>query len=85
MSSELSVSGFVVPPGDIDAFCAAVERAPMLEPVACRDNVGGSFTADEMVEGYLRIYAQAIEGRTLRLPNPSPSRNTRPSSGGSTP
>jgi glycosyltransferase involved in cell wall biosynthesis len=62
------LSGFIVPPGDIDAFCAAVERVPALKPKECRDNVLGAFTVDEMAKGYLRIYANAIEDRAQRQP-----------------
>lgn len=49
-------SGFVVPPGDVDAFCAAVERVDQLDPGDCRAAGLEGFDASVMVRGYERIY-----------------------------
>ena len=56
-------SGFLVEPDDIDAFCAAVSQAGALDPQTCRKNVLAHFTDQQMIEGYLRVYADAINQR----------------------
>ncbi|MFQ5968429.1 MAG: glycosyltransferase family 4 protein [Acidimicrobiia bacterium] len=62
-------SGFLVEPGDIDSFCAAVERADSLDPETCRDNVLRNFTDQRMIAGYLQIYADAAADRSRRTLN----------------
>jgi glycosyltransferase involved in cell wall biosynthesis len=58
-------TGFVVPPGDVDEFCRAVDRAADIDPEACRDHVVEHFSAERMVAGYERVYemVQAIDLR----------------------
>lgn len=58
-------SGFVVPPGDVDAFCAAVDRVDEIDPIACRDHVVEHFSAQRMVAGYERVY-EAVTTIDLR-------------------
>jgi glycosyltransferase involved in cell wall biosynthesis len=56
-------SGFLVPPGDLDALCAAVERIDELSREECRAVASERFDAQHMVAGYLEIYERAIAGR----------------------
>ena len=58
-------TGFVVPPGDIDAFCAAVDRTGEIDPEACRAHVEERFSAKRMVAGYERAY-EMVEAIDLR-------------------
>lgn len=59
------VSGFVVEPGDLDAFTAATQRVGELAPADCRAHVVLRFGAARMVADYVRIYEQvtATAGR----------------------
>jgi glycosyltransferase involved in cell wall biosynthesis len=62
---EDGVTGFIVPAGDVDAFCAAVERAGEIDPMACRRHVEERFSSQRMVAAYERAYemVQAIDLR----------------------
>lgn len=60
-------SGFVVPPGDVDGFCAAVERAPTLVPEECRRHVQVRFSVERMVADYERLF-RSITTIDLRAP-----------------
>ena len=59
-------TGFVVPPGDFDAFCAAVDRTNELLPSDCRQHVVAQFSVPRMVAEYERVYetASTIDLRT---------------------
>lgn len=76
------VSGFVVPPGDLDAFGAAVERCGQLDPVACRRNATERFSADRAVAAYEALYGQVVrahagrERRRARRPDRLPRRRS---------
>jgi glycosyltransferase involved in cell wall biosynthesis len=61
-------TGFVVPPGDLAAFCAAVDQAKDLRPVDCRSHVAKWFSAQRMVANYERVYEAALT-IDLRTPN----------------
>lgn len=52
-------TGFVVPPGDLDAFCAAVERTEALRPHDCRTHVVKHFSVERMVAEYEQVYEMA--------------------------
>jgi glycosyltransferase involved in cell wall biosynthesis len=56
-------SGFLVPPGDLDAFCDAVQRVGELSRQECRSAVAERFDAAHMVAGYLEVYERVITGR----------------------
>lgn len=60
------VSGFLVEPGDIDGFCEAVESASRLPRSPCRTHVVDNFSAEQMVDGYLRVYDEVLAGRASR-------------------
>jgi glycosyltransferase involved in cell wall biosynthesis len=62
-------TGFVVPPGDLDAFCTAVEHTGDLIPHDCRTHVVRHFSAQRMVANYERVY-EAVSTIDLRTPNP---------------
>jgi len=55
-------SGFLVEPGDVDGYCAAVERAAALDPRECRRHIVAHFSAQRMVAGYEQVYRQAAGG-----------------------
>ncbi len=59
-------TGFVVPPGDLDAFSAAVDRTKELLPSDCRRHVVEGFSVERMVADYERVYeaASTIDLRT---------------------
>jgi glycosyltransferase involved in cell wall biosynthesis len=61
-------TGFVVPPGDLAAFCAAVDQAKDLRPVDCRSHVAKWFSVQRMVANYERVYEAALT-IDLRTPN----------------
>ncbi len=60
-------TGFVVPPGDLDAFCAAVDRTKELLPQDCRTHVVERFSVQRMVADYERVY-EAVSTIDLRTP-----------------
>lgn len=60
-------TGFVVPPGDIDAFCTAVERTKELLPHDCRSHVVERFSVQRMVAEYVQVY-EAASTIDLRMP-----------------
>lgn len=49
-------TGFLVPPGDVDGFCEAIDRAADISPHVCRKHVIGLFSAQRMVSDYERVY-----------------------------
>jgi glycosyltransferase involved in cell wall biosynthesis len=62
-------TGWTVPPDDVDAMCAAVERAPAIDRGACRSHVERNFAATRMAQGYERIYKSLVATRTVRIPD----------------
>jgi len=54
------ISGRLVPPGDIDAMAAAVERIGDIDPLDCRAWAEGRFSARRMVRRYLRVYDELV-------------------------
>ena len=60
-------TGFVVPPDDLDAFCAAVDRTEELLPEQCRTHVVERFSVPRMVADYERVY-EAVSTIDLRTP-----------------
>ena len=60
-------TGFVVPPGDLDAFCAAVDRVGDLVPLDCRAHVMEWFSVQRMVAEYERVF-EAVSTIDLRTP-----------------
>ena len=59
-------TGFVVPPGDLDAFCAAVERAGDIDPRQCRRHVEERFSVERMVAEYEFVYGETLQPRLGR-------------------
>lgn len=57
-------TGFVVPPGDLDAFCAAVDRSADLLARDCRTRVEMCFSVGRMVTDYERVYESALRQRS---------------------
>jgi glycosyltransferase involved in cell wall biosynthesis len=57
---EDGVTGFILPPDDVEAMAAAVERVTGLDRTACRKRVEESFTVDKMVEGYEAAYRKLL-------------------------
>jgi glycosyltransferase involved in cell wall biosynthesis len=53
---EDGVTGYVVPAGDVDAFCAAIDRVGEIDPAACRRHIEEHFSAERMVADYERLY-----------------------------
>jgi len=58
-------TGFVVRPGDLDAFCAAVDRTKELLPNDCRAHVQERFSVQRMVADYEQVY-EAVSTVDLR-------------------
>ncbi len=56
------VTGFVTPPGDLDALVAAIGKADRIDRRACRKRVEENFTVKKMVDGYEAIYEKIING-----------------------
>lgn len=52
-------SGFIV--DDVAGACRAVEQLDMVNRSACRMRVMDNFTAEHMVEGYIRVYDRIME------------------------
>ena len=63
------VSGFLVEPGNIERAVAAVGRLGELDRKAARSHVERHFSAERMVDDYLRLY-QRILGRELGMHAP---------------
>jgi glycosyltransferase involved in cell wall biosynthesis len=61
-------TGFIVPPGDLDAFCGAVEQTKDLLPDDCRTHVVERFSVQRMVADYERVY-EAVSTIDLRTPD----------------
>jgi glycosyltransferase involved in cell wall biosynthesis len=61
-------TGFVVPPGDVDAFCAAVDQSKELLPIDCRTHVVERFSVQRMVAAYEQVY-EAVSTIDLRTPD----------------
>lgn len=55
------VTGFLV--AGVDEAVAAVERAAELDRVACRAKASARFSAERMVDDYVRVYEQVLAGR----------------------
>lgn len=61
------VTGFVVDPeAGLDAFCAAVEAADTIDPATCHHHVATTFSAQQMVDGYLDLYEDLRRARFMR-------------------
>jgi glycosyltransferase involved in cell wall biosynthesis len=56
------VSGFLIVAGDIDGAVAAVDRVGELDRQAVRAHVERHFTAERMVDDYLRLYQRILGG-----------------------
>jgi glycosyltransferase involved in cell wall biosynthesis len=52
------VTGFLV--GGVEEAAAAVEQAAVLDRAACRAAAAGRFSAERMVDDYLRVYEQLL-------------------------
>lgn len=53
-------TGFVVEEGDLQAFCAAVNRVGEIDPRACRARVEEHFSVARMVDGYEQVYRDVL-------------------------
>ncbi len=69
-------TGWLVPPGDVDAMCAAVQRTTTIDRAICRTHVLRHFTAARMARGYERVYEALAPARTLRIPDLEPAPTT---------
>jgi UDP-glucose:tetrahydrobiopterin glucosyltransferase len=54
------VTGYLVPPGDIDGATKAVARAVTLDRAACRAHIARRFSLETMLDGYERFYAEML-------------------------
>ncbi|WP_052667579.1 glycosyltransferase family 4 protein [Nitriliruptor alkaliphilus] len=61
-------SGVLVPPGDLDAFCSAVERAERMDATDCRAVAAERFDASVMVRSYEQVYARAVASNGTAAP-----------------
>jgi glycosyltransferase involved in cell wall biosynthesis len=61
-------NGFLVQGGDLEAFCAAVERTRELSPQTCRQVACERFDAARMVAGYERVYRNLVGCRCSTEP-----------------
>jgi glycosyltransferase involved in cell wall biosynthesis len=57
---EQGVSGFLIPPGDHDAAVTAVSRIAELDRSEARTHVERHFSAERMVDDYLRLYRRLV-------------------------
>lgn len=57
------VSGFVLPPGDLDAAVAAVAALGSFDRARCRRDFEERFSVERMTRDYLRIYQQVLDHR----------------------
>lgn len=71
-------TGWTVPPGDLDAMCAAVSEAPTIDRSACRAHVERHFSTRRMARDYERVYASVVPTRTIRVPDLDTSTTTPP-------
>lgn len=62
-------TGWVLPPDDVEAMCAAVEGAEAIDRATCRAHVERHFATARMARGYERLYASLVPTRTIRLPD----------------
>lgn len=53
-------TGFLIEPGDIRAFAAAVGEVGRIDPHACRARVAAELSAERMVERYAALYEQLV-------------------------
>jgi len=53
-------TGFLVPPGDVEGLCRAVENAGQLSRSACRRRVADQFSASAMVARYAALYVRVV-------------------------
>ena len=70
---EDGVSGFLVEPGNIERAVAAVGRLGELDRKAARSHVERHFSAERMVDDYLRLYQQVL-AQELGMPAPQERR-----------
>jgi glycosyltransferase involved in cell wall biosynthesis len=54
------ITGFLVE--TLDEMCEAVERTPTIKAEMCRAHVEANFSADAMVEGYLKAFDRVLSG-----------------------
>lgn len=59
------VSGWVVPPNDLEALAAAIGRVDQLDRKAVRAHVEQYFAVETMVDGYEAVYRDVLQGRRL--------------------
>lgn len=62
-------TGVLVPPGDEEAFAAAVETASALDRAACRAHVATHFSSAAMVAGYEAVFAAVTQQGALSVPS----------------
>ena len=58
-------TGVLVPPGDLDGLCRAVEPASRLDPRDCRARAQEHFDAQRMVRAYESLYERVAGGGTV--------------------
>lgn len=61
-------TGWLVTPGDLDAFCRAVERAGELDPHDCRAHARDRFDASRMVRDHDVLYERIVAGDPIVVP-----------------
>lgn len=54
------VTGFIVPPDDVEGMVRALKRVKELDRAQCRRLVEKKFTVDKMVDGYEKIYRKVL-------------------------
>jgi glycosyltransferase involved in cell wall biosynthesis len=54
-------TGFLVE--SVEAAEEALWRVPSIERAACREHVEGRFSAERMVDDYIRVYREIVDGR----------------------
>ena len=59
---EDGVTGFLV--DDLDAAAATLREVPRIDRHACRTHVEARFSAERMVDDYIRLYERIVERRT---------------------
>lgn len=72
---EDGVTGaLVASPDDVDAFAEATRVALTLSPGDCRSRVARNFSADKMVDDYVRVYERVLAGNGApRVAPPQPA------------